>query len=108
MYTDTTRPNHLAQEAIDNAVDEAMAGFATTIHVTYEKDGAIAVCDNGRGMLTDIHPEHGISGIELIMTKLHQVPVSKKLPILRRATWSRDFCGQCTLDAFRSNGKTWR
>lgn len=71
MYTDTARPNHLAQEAIDNAVDEAMAGFATTIHVTYEKDGAIAVCDNGRGMPTDIHPEHGISGIELIMTKLH-------------------------------------
>jgi len=71
MYTDTARPNHLAQEAIDNAVDEAMAGFATMIHVTYDADGSIAVRDNGRGMPTDMHPEHGISGVELIMTKLH-------------------------------------
>lgn len=71
MYTDTSRPNHLAQEAIDNAVDEAMAGFATKIHVVYGKDGSISVSDNGRGMPVDIHPEHGISGVELIMTRLH-------------------------------------
>ncbi|MBT4884638.1 MAG: DNA topoisomerase IV subunit B, partial [Legionellales bacterium] len=71
MYTDTSRPNHLAQEAIDNAVDEAMAGYATSIEVVYGADGSIAVSDNGRGMPTDIHPEHGISGVELIMTKLH-------------------------------------
>ncbi|MEE3003255.1 MAG: ATP-binding protein, partial [Pseudomonadota bacterium] len=63
MYTDTSRPNHLAQEAIDNAVDEAMAGYATDISVTYSKDGAITVADNGRGMPVDIHPEYGISGV---------------------------------------------
>ena len=71
MYTDTSRPNHLTQEAIDNAVDEAMAGYATSIEVVYGADGSIAVSDNGRGMPTDLHPEHGISGVELIMTKLH-------------------------------------
>ena len=71
MYTDTSRPNHLAQEAIDNAVDEAMAGYASLIEVTYGTDNSIAVSDNGRGMPTDIHPEHGITGVELIMTKLH-------------------------------------
>ena len=71
MYTETSRPNHLAQEAIDNAVDEAMAGYASKIEVVYGDDGSIAVTDNGRGMPTDIHPEHGISGVELIMTRLH-------------------------------------
>ncbi|MBF7695258.1 DNA topoisomerase IV subunit B [Acinetobacter rathckeae] len=71
MYTDTTRPNHLAQEVIDNAVDEALAGHANKITVTVYKDGSLSVQDNGRGMPVDIHPEYGQSGIEIILTKLH-------------------------------------
>ena len=71
MYTDTTRPNHLAQEIIDNSVDEALAGHATSIRVTLHKDQSLEVSDDGRGMPTDIHPEHGISGVELILTRLH-------------------------------------
>ena len=71
MYTDTTRPNHLAQEVIDNAVDEALAGHADLITVTLYQDGSLAVSDNGRGMPVDIHPEYGQSGIEIILTKLH-------------------------------------
>ena len=60
MYTDTTRPNHLAHEAIDNSVDEAIAGHADQINVEMYKDGSLAVIDNGRGMPVDIHPEHKI------------------------------------------------
>ena len=71
MYTDTTRPNHLAQEVIDNSVDEAIAGFANVINVTLHKDGSLEVSDNGRGMPVDVHKEHKISGVELILTRLH-------------------------------------
>ncbi|EIM63543.1 DNA topoisomerase IV subunit B [Desulfobacter postgatei] len=71
MYTDTSSPDHLAFEVIDNSVDEAIAGFATRIDVTLTQDDRIIVSDNGRGMPVDIHPEEGISGVELIMTKLH-------------------------------------
>ena len=71
MYTDTSRPNHLAQEVIDNAVDEALAGHANKVTVTVYKDGSLSVEDNGRGMPVDIHPEYGQSGIEIILTKLH-------------------------------------
>jgi len=71
MYTDTTRPNHLAQEVIDNSVDEAVAGYADKIDVVLYKDGSLSVTDNGRGMPVDIHPEEGVPGIEVIMTKLH-------------------------------------
>ncbi|GAA0854180.1 DNA topoisomerase IV subunit B [Aliiglaciecola litoralis] len=71
MYTDTTRPNHLSQEVIDNSVDEALAGFASSIKVTLFEDQSIEVIDDGRGMPVDIHPEEGISGVEVIMTKLH-------------------------------------
>ncbi|WP_295960469.1 ATP-binding protein, partial [uncultured Xanthomonas sp.] len=68
MYTDTARPNHLAQEVIDNAVDEALAGHARHIEVTLYKDGSCEVSDDGRGMPVDIHPEEKISGVELILT----------------------------------------
>ena len=71
MYTDTTRPNHLAQEVIDNAVDEALAGHASEIEVILFKDGSCQVSDDGRGMPVDIHPEEKISGVELILTRLH-------------------------------------
>ncbi|MCK7593797.1 DNA topoisomerase IV subunit B [Pseudomarimonas salicorniae] len=71
MYTDTTRPNHLAQEVIDNSVDEALAGHAKTIEITVYADGSCEVSDDGRGMPVDIHPEEGIPGVELILTRLH-------------------------------------
>lgn len=71
MYTDTSRPNHLAQEAIDNSVDEAIGGFASTITVVLHQDNSLEVTDDGRGMPTDIHPEEKISGVELILTRLH-------------------------------------
>lgn len=71
MYTDTQNPNHLAMEVIDNAVDEALAGFATQIDVTLHDDGSIEVVDNGRGMPVDIHPKEGVPSIELIFGKLH-------------------------------------
>ena len=71
MYTDTTRPNHLIQEVLDNSVDEALAGHAKTIKLTLQKDGFIEVEDDGRGMPVDIHPEEGVSGVELILTRLH-------------------------------------
>ncbi|KTC98470.1 DNA topoisomerase IV subunit B [Legionella geestiana] len=71
MYTDTTRPNHLAQEVIDNSVDEVLAGFANTITVTLHLDGSVEVSDNGRGMPVDEHPQLGISGVEVILTRLH-------------------------------------
>jgi len=71
MYTDTTRPNHLAQEVIDNSVDEAIAGHATTIAVILYADGSLSVEDDGRGMPVDLHPEEGVPGVELILTRLH-------------------------------------
>ncbi len=71
MYTDTSRPNHLAQEVIDNSVDEAIAGYAGKIDVVLHKDGSLSVSDNGRGMPVDKHPTQGIPGVEVILTKLH-------------------------------------
>lgn len=71
MYTDTARPNHLGQEVIDNSVDEALAGFAKNIQVILHEDQSLEVNDDGRGMPVDIHPEEGVSGVELILCKLH-------------------------------------
>ncbi len=71
MYTDTSRPNHLAQEVIDNSVDEALAGHARRIDVILHRDGAVTVSDDGRGMPVDIHPEQGVPGVEVILSTLH-------------------------------------
>jgi len=71
MYTDTSNPNHLAREAIDNSVDEAMEGHATQLMVRVYRDGSIEVSDNGRGMPVDIHPEEKVPGVELILSRLH-------------------------------------
>ena len=71
MYTDTTSPDHLAHEVIDNSVDEAIAGFANRIDVVLHTDNCLEVSDNGRGMPVDIHPEEGVTGVELILTRLH-------------------------------------
>ncbi|EIJ44299.1 DNA topoisomerase IV, B subunit, proteobacterial [Beggiatoa alba B18LD] len=71
MYTDTSRPNHLAQEVIDNSVDEALAGYAKQIDVVLHRDNSLSITDDGRGMPVDIHPDEGISGVELILTRLH-------------------------------------
>lgn len=71
MYTDTSRPNHLAHEVIDNSVDEALAGHAKRVDVTLFKDGSLQVADDGRGMPVDIHPKEKVSGVELILTRLH-------------------------------------
>lgn len=71
MYTDTTRPNHLAQEVIDNSVDEAIAGHANRLDVVLYKDDSVSVTDNGRGMPVDLHPEEKVPGIEVILTRLH-------------------------------------
>lgn len=71
MYTDTTNPNHLASEAIDNSVDEALEGHGSSLRVSVYKDGSLEVSDDGRGMPVDVHPEEGLTGVELILTKLH-------------------------------------
>jgi topoisomerase-4 subunit B len=71
MYTDTTRPNHLAHEVVDNSVDEALVGHCKKIEVTLYKDGSVEVVDDGRGMPVDRHPKEKIPGVELILTRLH-------------------------------------
>jgi topoisomerase-4 subunit B len=71
MYTDTTRPNHLAQEVIDNSIDEAVAGHARQVQVILHSDNSLEVIDDGRGMPVDIHPEEGVPGVEVILTRLH-------------------------------------
>ncbi len=96
MYTDTTRPNHLAMEVIDNSVDEALAGHASRVSVTAFEDGSVEVIDDGRGMPVDIHPEQEIPGVELILTQAarrRQIQ-RQKLPVRGRAARRRCFRGQ--------------
>jgi len=71
MYTETERPNHLAQEVLDNSIDEAISGYAKAIGVILHKDGSLTVADDGRGMPVDVHKEEKVSGVELILTRLH-------------------------------------
>ena len=71
MYTDTSRPNHLVQEVLDNSVDEAISGHASKIEITLHKDNSVSVTDNGRGMPIDKHPGEKLSGVEVILTRLH-------------------------------------
>ncbi len=71
MYTQTERPNHLVQEVIDNSVDEALSGYASKIDVTLYRDGSLSVRDDGRGMPVDLHPEEGVPGVEVILSRLH-------------------------------------
>ena len=96
MYTHTQRPNHLAHEVIDNSVDEAIAGYCTQIDVTLYKDGSLEVTDNGRGMPVDIHPQEKVSGVELILTRLHAGGKfsEKRLQVLRRIARRRRLGGQ--------------
>ncbi|MDA9848696.1 DNA topoisomerase IV subunit B [Luminiphilus sp.] len=71
MYTDTLRPNHLAQEVIDNSVDEALAGHADQVDVVLHSNGGISIEDNGRGMPVDMHPVQKLPGVEVILSTLH-------------------------------------
>ncbi|SQB37563.1 DNA topoisomerase IV subunit B [Citrobacter koseri] len=93
MYTDTTRPNHLGQEVIDNSVDEALAGHAKRVDVILHADQSLEVIDDGRGMPVDIHPEEGVPAVELILCRLHAGGKfsNKNYPVLRRSARGGDF-----------------
>ena len=96
MYTDTSRPNHLAQEVIDNSVDEAIAGHARHIEVTLHKDNSLTVSDDGRGMPVDIHAEQGKPGVEVIHDPSCRWKIFRsKLPVFRRTTWCWRIRCQC-------------
>ena len=72
MYTDISSPNHLIQEVIDNSIDEAIVGFCSKIKLILSKQGSISIFDDGRGMPVDEHPEHKLTGVELILSKIHK------------------------------------
>lgn len=97
MYTDTTRPNHLGQEVIDNSVDEALAGHAGRVEVILHADQSLEVTDDGRGMPVNIHPEEGVPAVELILCRLHAGEILIKLPVFRWPARRRHFGGQCPL-----------
>ena len=101
MYTDTTRPNHLAQEVIDNSVDEALAGHAKSVQVILHQDNSLEVIDDGRGMPVDIHPEEGVPGVERsLQAACRRQVLEQELPVLRRRT-GRHLGGERALDPGR-------
>ena len=104
MYTDTSRPNHLAHEVIDNSIDEALAGHCKKIDVTVYKDGSLEVTDDGRGMPVDKHPKEKIPGVELILTRLHAGGKfsNKNYQYLRWSAWCRRLRGQRLVQESRS------
>lgn len=104
MYTDTTRPNHLGQEVIDNSVDEALAGHAKRVDVILHADQSLEVIDDGRGMPVDIHPEEGVPAVELILCRLHAGGKfsNKNYQFFRRFTRGRYLRGQRAFKTCRS------
>ena len=105
MYTDTSCPNHLIQEVLDNAVDEALAGHCSQIKINLFKDGFIEVSDDGRGMPTDVHPEHEVSGVELFYASSMLEQNFWRGLQLFRASWSRCICCERLINKFISNDK---
>ena len=110
MYTDIARPNHLAQEVIDNSVDEAIVGQANRLAVVLHADDSLTVVDDGRGMPVDIHPEEGIPGVELILTRLHAGGKFSpgKLPVFGWASRGRGVRRQCAVATPRGTRETRR
>ena len=110
MYTDTTSPNHLVMEVIDNSVDEALAGYAKEISVILNKDFSVSVEDDGRGMPVDIHPEEKVPGVELIFSRLHAGAKfsNKDYVFFWRPSRCRRFSCKCSFDLSRCGNQTRR
>ena len=110
MYTETERPDHLAQEVIDNSVDEAIAGYARRIEVTLHKDQSMTVTDDGRGMPVDKHKGEKISGVEVILTRLHAGGKfsDKKLQLCRWSAWCWRVRCECAVIQTGGLGQTQR